>query len=524
MTAPISITRRTHLKIGLALLASSALPGFTYAQAGLDLRIVQGADVDTLDPAVSRSTPSQIVLNNIFNTLVRWNDTTLSEIIPDLAESWSRSSDGLKWTFKLRQGVKFHDGTAFDAEAVKFNIDRIIDPELGSPNRSLFASISKITAVDPQTVEIETSKPSPILLEILAEEYSSISSPAAVRKSGRAYSRNPVGTGPYTLEEWIPAQSLTLKRNPDYFGTPGKADRLVFRPVPEAGARLIELNTGNADIALNVAPEAANELKKGEAATLLQVPSSFQIFFELNTTKPPFNDPKVRLAVNYAIDRQAIIEKILSGYGKVPEGIFPEGVQGRVKQNPYPYDPDQARKILEEAFPGGFKEKVVLWTCAGRYMKDKEVAEAVQSYLNAIGLQTEFKVWEWATYQKTLYRAEEGGTGRGTNEANMWLLGTGVTNADWRLRRKFFSTDGSNLTGYKNARVDALLTTATSDMDYESRMKAYGEVQTLVWNEEPNAIALFDQVQLIGLGKGIEDVVVFGDEIVKLDQATRNAS
>ncbi|MCW8060083.1 ABC transporter substrate-binding protein [Agrobacterium tumefaciens] len=524
MPYSISITRRTNLKLGLALLASAALPRISQAQNAFDLRIVQGADVDTLDPAVSRSTPSQIVINNIFNTLVRWKDTKLSELVPDLAESWSKSSDGLKWTFKLREGVKFHDGTPFDSEAVKFNLDRVADPELGSPNRSLFSSISKVTALDPQTVEIETKEPSPTLLEILAEEYSSISSPTAVRKSGRAYSRNPVGTGPYMLSEWIPAQSLTVKRNPDYFGTPGKADRMVFRPVPEAAARLIELQTGNADIAVGIAPEAANELKQGKKSTLLEVASSFQIFFELNTTKPPFNDPRVRLAVNYAIDRKAIIEKILSGYGKVPEGIFPEGVQGRAKQDPYPYDPEKARKIVAEVFPGGFNEKIVMWTCAGRYTKDKEVAETVQSYLNAIGFQTEFKVWEWATYQKTLYRAEEGGTGRGTNAANMWLLGTGVTNADWRLRRKFFSTDGSNLTGYNNAKVDGLLSGAMTDMNYDSRMKAYGDVQTIAWTKEPNSIALFDQVQLIGVGAGIKGVEVFGDEIVKLDQATKGSA
>ncbi|HEV7250430.1 MAG TPA: ABC transporter substrate-binding protein [Shinella sp.] len=521
MSNPFSMTRRTHIKLALALFASVALPIGAAAQQGLELRIVQGADVDTLDPAVSRSTPSQLVFNNIFSTLVRWKDTKLTELVPDLAESWTRSEDGLKWTFNLRKDVKFHDGTPFDAEAVKFNIERILDPALGSPNRSLFTGISRVTVVDPLTVEIETKEPSPILLETLADEYSSMNSPTAVKGAGRAYSRKPVGTGPYVFSEWIPGQSLTLTRNPDYFGTPGKVETMTFRPVPEAGARLIELQTGNADIALNIAPESAGELKQGDGATLVEAPSSFQIFFELNTTKPPFNDPRLRLAINQAIDRQAIIDKILGGYGKVPEGIFPEGVQGRVQQAAYAYDPDKAKAIFAEAFPGGFKEKVVIWTSAGRYMKDKEVAETVQSYLNAIGLETEFKVWEWATYQKTLYRAEEGGTGKGTNEANMWLLGTGVTNADWRLHRKFYSSDSSNLTGYNNPRVDALMDMAATEMNYDARMKAYGDVQAIVWNEAPNALSLFDQVQLIGVGPGIKGLEIFGDEIVRLDQVTK---
>jgi ABC-type transport system substrate-binding protein len=521
MSNPISMTRRTHIKLGLALFASVALPLGAGAQESFELRIVQGADVDTLDPAVSRSTPSQLVFNNIFSTLVRWKDPKLAELVPDLAESWTKSEDGLKWTFKLRPGVKFHDGTPFDAEAVKFNIERILDPALGSPNRSLFTGVSKVTVLDPHTVVIETKEPSPILLDTLADEYSAMNSPTAVKEFGRAYSRKPVGTGPYVLSEWTPGQSVTLTRNPDYYGTPGKAETMTFRPVPEASARLIELQTGNADIALNMAPESATELKKGNGATLVEVPSSFQIFFELNTTKPPFNDPRVRLAVNHAIDRQAIIDKILNGHGRVPEGVFPEGVQGRAKQTAYTYDPDKAKKALNEVFPGGFKEKVVIWTSAGRYMKDKEVAETVQSYLNAIGLETEFKVWEWATYQKTLYRAEDGGTGKGTNAANMWLLGTGVTNADWRLHRKFYSSDGSNLTGYKNSKVDALMDAAATEMDYETRMKAYGDVQSIVWNEAPNALSLFDQVQLIGAGPGVKGLEIFGDEIVKLDQVTK---
>lgn len=521
MFNPFSMTRRTHLKLGLALFASVALPVAAVAEQSFELRIVQGADVDTLDPAVSRSTPSQLVFNNIFSTLVRWKDTKLSELVPDLAESWTKSDDGHKWTFKLRQGVKFHDGTPFDAEAVKFNIERILDPALGSPNRSLFNGISKVTVIDPQTVEIETKEPSPILLETLADEYSAMNSPTAVKEAGRAYSRRPVGTGPYVLSEWIPGQSVTLRRNPNYYGTPGKAETMTFRPVPEAGARLIELKTGNADIALNIAPESASELREDGSATLIQAPSSFQIFFELNTTKPPFNDPRVRLAINHAIDRHAIIDKILGGYGKVPEGVFPEGVQGRAEQTAYVYDPEKAKKILAEVFPGGFKEKVVIWTCAGRYMKDKEVAETVQSYLNAIGLETEFKVWEWATYQKTLYRAEQGGTGKGTNAANMWLLGTGITNADWRLHRKFHSSDASNLTGYNNPRVDELMDAAATEMDYETRMKAYGEVQSIVWNEAPNALSIFDQVQLIGVGPGVKGLEIFGDEIVKLDQVTK---
>ena len=170
---------------------------------------------------VSRSIPSQIVFTNIFNKLVKWKDPTLSEIVPDLAESWTNSEDGLVWTFTLREGVMFSDGTPFDAEAVKYNLDRIVDPELGSPNSSQLEAIREVKVIDPLTVEITTSEPSPTLLEKLAEMYASINSPSAIKKNPKGYAQRPVGTGPYVLAQWTPGDRVTLERNPDYFGTPG---------------------------------------------------------------------------------------------------------------------------------------------------------------------------------------------------------------------------------------------------------------------------------------------------------------
>ena len=522
MRSLLKLTRRSYLALGISLMSATAFMSPTAALAEFKLNIVQGVDVDTLDPAVTRSKPSQIVLGHIFNTLVKWNNPTLSEIVPDLAESWTKSEDGKKWTFKLRQNVKFHDGTPFNAEAVKFNLERVVDPELGSPNRSQLKAISEITVIDAYTIELTTEQPSPTLLEKLAGAFASMNSPTAVAKSGRAYSRKPVGTGPYIIAEWIPNEYVTITRNPEYFGKPGKPDTITFRPVPEGGARVIELATGNADVALNIAPESADEIRTNEATKLLVEPSSFQIFFELNTAKPPFDDPRIRLAVNYAIPRDEIIKKILQGYGSIPEGIFPEGVQGRVAQTPYPYDPEKARKIIAEVYPNGFDEKVVIWTPNGRYTKDKTIAEVVQGYLNEIGFKTEFKVWEWAAYQKTLYNSNPGvGTGKGSNDANMWLFGTGINQADRRVRRKFYSTNPSNLTGYNNPVIDELLDKAAVDLNYDSRMAAYGELQRIIWNEAPNALTLFNGVQLIGVGKGISGLEVYSNELVMFDQVTK---
>src|SRR5665213_18075 len=505
-------------RITLAALLLCAAPLFAHAQT---LRYVQGTDLDTLGPAVTRSTPSHIVNLQVFNRLVAWDGTTAEKIVPELAESWTLSPDHVTWTFRLRHNVKFHDGTPFNAAAVKVSLDRIRDPALGSPNRSYYAPIASVTTPADDVVVIATSQPMPMLLEVLAEDWSSISSPTAVAKSGRAYGRNPVGTGPYVFKSWVQGDKVVLERNPDYFGVAGKPARIEFRPVPEGSARVIELQTGSADVVSHIPPEAADEVKNGGKAELHIVPSSFQVFFELNVAKPPFDDVRMRKAVNLAIDRKAIVDKVLNGYGKVPESPVAPGVQGRRTFAPYAYDPAQARKLIKEVFPNGYDGTIVMWTCSGRYMKDKEVAEAVQGYLNDVGLKTEFKVWEWASYQKTLYRANPGhGTGKGSNDANMWLLGTGITNVDTRLRRKLAAGDSSNLTGYSNPKIEALLKDASSDMDLATRMAKYGEVQRIAWTESPYSIPLFDQVQLIGTRKGVKGLVVHADEVVDVSGVT----
>lgn len=507
--------------IAAASLALMLLCGTGQATAQTSLTYVQGTEIDTLDPAISRSTPSQIVISHLFSRLVAWDGPGFNKIVPDLAESWRVSDDGKVWTFKLRQGVKFHDGTPLDAAAVKFNLDRIRSPELGSPNRSYYAAVDAVEAPETYVLTITTKAPSPTLLEILTEEWSSISSPTAIKKHGRAYGRNPVGTGPYVFKSWIPNERAEITRNPDYFGEAGKPERLVFRPVPENAARLIELQTGNADVAANIAPELTAEFKDNDKIELLQAPSAFQVFFELNVTKPPFDNVQVRKAVNLAIDRQAIVDKILLGYGRVPVSPFPEGTQGRRSFAVHKYDPTEARRLIQEAFPNGYPDVVTMWTPSGRYTKDRATAEAVQGYLNAVGIKTDFKVWEWASYQKELYRSELGrGTGKGSNGANMWLLGTGIPNADIRLRRKLSSGDPSNLTGYSNPAVDSLLGKAAREMNYDKRMETYGEIQRIVWEVAPNTIPLFDQVQLIGQRKGVKDLAIYSDEIVEFHHAT----
>lgn len=508
---------RRSLLVATALAAT--WPRGAAAQSAREtLTFIEGSDFDSLDPAISRTRSAEILLTLMFQRLVRWKDTSLSALEGDLAESWTTSADGLSWTFRLKPNQKFHDGTAVDAEAVKFTFDRLRDQRFGSPNRSLFTVIADIKVESPLTITLSTAAPMAGMLEVLSESSASISSPTAIQRFARNYGRNPVGSGPYRFEEWTPGERAVLAG-----ATPeARFRRIVYRPVPEAEARLIELEAGTADIATGITPEATARVRANPRLKLAVIPSSFQVFFELNHKRPPFDNPRICRAINHAIDHKAIAERILGGFGSVPDAPVAPGVQSYQAQTPYRFDPDFARAEFAAAYPGGFNEKLVMWTCSGRYLKDQQVAEAVQGYLNAIGLQTEFRVWEWASYQQTLYRRQPGsGTGYGSSAAHMWVLGTSIPTADWRLSRRLVTGQSANLGGYSNAHVDALLNGARSELDPAKRMAAYHETNRILWTEEPPNLFLYNQQQIIAMQRGIDNFDAFAFEIPLLNQVTK---
>lgn len=500
-----------------ATLAAATLPAGVARAASDTLTFVEGSDFDTLDPAISRTRSAEILMTLIFQRLVRWKDTALSGVEGDLAESWSTSADGLRWTFRLKPGVRFHDGSTADAEAVKINFDRLREPRFGSPNRSLFTAITGIQVADARTIIFSTDAPMAGMLEVLCESSASISSPAAIQRFGRNYGRNPVGSGPYKFEEWTPGErSVLAGASPT-----AKFRRIIYRPVPEAEARVIEIESGNADIATGIPPEATARVRANPRLKLVVIPSSFQVFFELNHKRPPFDNPRICRALNHAIDQQAIVDRILGGFGSVPDAPVAPGVQSYQAQTPYRFDPDFAKREFAAVFPGGFNETLVMWTCSGRYLKDQQVAEAVQGYLNAIGLRTEFRVWEWASYQQTLYRRQQGGTGFGSSAAHMWMLGTSIPTADWRLSRRLMTGQSANLGGYSNPRVDALLNGARTELDPARRMEAYHQANRILWTEEPPNLFLYNQQQIIAMQRGIGNFDAFAFEIPLLNEVTK---
>lgn len=497
--------------LGLVLFAGAAV---WPAPAAKVLRVAEATDIVTLDPAFAADRPSHTVIGHLYQRLMRYElDVQGGElrVVPELVRRVESSDDGRVWTLWLRGGQVFSDGNPVDAIAVKYSLERILAPAIGSPYRPLLEPVREIEVVGPEQLRIRTGQPYSSLVENLAAYQTAVVSPrAAGRLPLREFGRQPVGSGPYQLEQWQPGQQVVLSRNPRFSGKQPWADRIVFRPIPEAAARVVALEAGDVDIAMRVPPEVAGRLEARPDLDVLKVPTTFQISFELNHRRKPFDDVRIRRAVNLAVDRRAIIERLLLGGGKVPTGPAPSGVTYRVNLPEYRYDPDEARRLLAEAgYPQGFS--TVLWTPAARYGKDREVAQAVQAYLAEVGIRAEIRVWEWGAYVSAIARPDK--------DAGLYLLGVSIPTADWRFYRNFRSDAPTNYSGYRNAEVDRLLDEARSATQESRKKELYARIQRVLWNDAPY-LFLYDQVLLVGVRKGVVGARVLPIETVELHSAS----
>jgi ABC-type transport system substrate-binding protein len=462
------------------------------------LTFVDGVDISNLDPAFVTDRPTQTILRHLFENLVD-TDPVTGGVKPWLATNWTVSDDKKQWTFHLKSGVKFSDGTPLNAAVVKASLERLLDKKLAAANASLVSTVASIAAPSDTELQITTTEPFAPLLENLTH-------PGAAIVPNGFDPKKPIGSGPYLLADRQSAVKVVLARNPQYGGPQPVWDQIVYKPVPEAASRLVNLESGEAQIVKNLAPESVADLKNNAKVEVKVVPSTFQISFEINNRIKPFDDPRVRRALNLAVDKEALVKGLLRGMGSVPAGPVPAGAQWPLALKAYPYSPDEAKKLLAEAGvkPG---QSVEIWTSQGRYAKDKEMAEAVSGYLQAVGLAPTIKVMEWGAYSKAIDDKQK--------TAALYILGSSVPTLDWRLTRNFLSTSTNNYSGYSNADVDKLLLQARTVFDDPTRKALYDQIQTKVWDDAPY-LFLFNQVQIIGLQKGVTDLTVFGHEIMDL--------
>jgi peptide/nickel transport system substrate-binding protein len=469
----------------LALVAPAAL-----AQTPPNVLIVgQIAEPQSLDPHTVTATNDFRILVNVYDGLVRFKPGTL-EVEPSLAESWQVSEDGKTYTFKLRTSVKFHDGSDFNADAVKFNFDRMLDEKhpfysTGPfPLSFNFASVDTVTVKDAQTVEFQLKEAFAPFLSNLAYPTGLIVSPAAVEQYGKDFGRHPSGTGPFKFVEWQSSQRVVVERNADYWDGAPALEAVVFRPITDANTRVAEMMAGGLDVMVEVPPDNVATFRNDPNFAVSEQAGPHVWFSILNTKSGPFADKKVRQAANYAVNKQSLVDNVLQGTATVSAGPIPPAFNWvKSPVEPYPYDPEKAKALLADAGVSNPSLTFAITEGGSGMLDPITMGAAIQADLQAVGFQVKIETYEWNSF---LSRVNTGLEGKADMAEMAWMTNDPDTLPYLTLRSDALPDKGGFNSGYyQNPKLDEILAKARSSTDQAERAKLYGEVQQIVHDDAP---------------------------------------
>jgi peptide/nickel transport system substrate-binding protein len=488
--------------------------GFAFAQK--TLTIVRPTDPVSLDPQLETTAPGSWVFSQILEPLITVNQDM--EIEGRLATSWE-FIDPTRLRFTLRQDVTFHDGTPFNAEAVKFTWDRAFLSDPPGRWKSLAGPVAGAEVVDEYTVDIVAEQPYGPMLLTVTMPYTGVVSPTAVEAMGNdEFSRAPVGTGPFKFVEWRANDRIVLEAYDDYWRGRPALDRVVFRTVPEEGARMLSLRTGEADMVLLPTPSDLPALEADPDFIVEGAPGVGVFYLAFNLDRPVVSDVLVRQAIAHAIDRELIVDAILEGGGVLATSVVGEPVFGYKDMElleRYPYDPERAIELLQEAGytrgadglmrdAAGQVLRLDALPSSGRSLKDREIAEVLQEFLRQVGIEVELHIFEWAT-TFTLMRGETL-----DYDLNSFTWFTTTADADYTMYSNYVSTElppaSWNRWRYANADVDEWLTAARASLDQEERAELYGRVQDQLAVDLP-AIPLYGSYEVAALSADVTGFV-----------------
>ena len=477
--------------VGLTLLALVvvAAPARSASPAGF-VRVATAAEPKSLDPHVTTSLEDFRILSNVYEGLVRFAPGTLG-VEPALAASWTVSQDGTSLVFRLRRGVRFHDGTSFDAEAVKFNLERLLDEhhpfhDTGPfPLAFFLDSIREVTVLDAHRVRLSLNEPFAPLLANLAYPIGFMVSPAAVKRWGKQFGRHGCGTGPFAIERWAQDRAVTLERNDHYWAAPAKLERAEFRTIVDPMTRIAELRAGGIDVLPEVPADALGFFRHRAGYGVLSEGGPHVWFLILNTKKAPFDDARARRAVNLAVDKQRIVDRVLEGTATVAPGAIPAafGDAHDPGVRPYPHDPERAKALLAAAGVAPGTELSCLIPKGGSGMLEPELmATAIQADLAKVGLVLRIRTWEWNAYLKEV----NPGLGSDVDMAAMaWMTNDPDTLPYLALRSGALPPKGFNSGYYRNPRVDELVEAARREGDPARRSALYRKLDRVVHDDAP---------------------------------------
>jgi glutathione transport system substrate-binding protein len=471
---------RSLLASAFALMLVVAGP----ALASKDVVFAVASTFTTTDPYDANDTLSQAMAKSFYEGLYGFDKDM--KLIPVLAESYEVSKDGLVYTIKLKKGIKFHDGTDFKADAVKVNLERVTNPDNHLKRYGLYNNnIAKVEALDDYTARITLKTPFSPFINQLAHPSTVMISPTALKKWGnKDIAFHPVGTGPFEFVEWKQTDYLKVKKFDGYWkkGYP-KVDTITWKPVVDNNSRAALMQTGEAHFTYPVPYEQAEVLKAKPDLELVAAPSIVLRYLAMNVLQKPLDNPKVREAINYAINKDALAKVAFAGYATPAEGVAPQGVEFAVKIGPWPYDVAKAKQLMAEAgYPNGFETE--LWS-AYNHSTAQKVSQFLQQQLQQIGIKTKITLLEAGQRVEKVESWQDPKTAPVRLYYVGWSTSTGE--ADWALRPLL---DGdswvpklSNYTFYKNEKFDADIKNAQLTTDSTERGKLYKDAQQIAWND-----------------------------------------
>jgi len=458
----------------------------------------RGGDSITLDPALVLDGESAKVCDMIFDTLVQYRDDT-TEIEPGLAEMWDNSADGLTWTFYMRQGVQFHDGTPCNAYSAAFSLNRP-----NAQSRNFFDEfINQIVALDENTLQVNLNKPYAPFLTFIASTDNSIVSPEAVENFGDDFANNPVGTGPFKFVEWLRNDKIELIANDAHWSGKPLIDNLIFRSIPDNNIRFMELQQGNIHVMEFPNPDDLLIIRSDERLELLMQPSLNIGYLAMNMDKPPFDNLKVRLAINHAINKADIIERLYQGTGIPAKNPIPPTLWSYDDSiEEYAYDPELAKQLLTEAgYPDGFETTLWALPIPRPYIPNgMAMANEIQSNLRTVGIETTIVTYDWETY---LEKTENG-------EHDMAMLGWSAS-ADpdnflyYLLSKVTAQKPALNIAFYRSDEMQDVLDRARISTDQDERVQLYQQAQAIFHRDVP-WVPLAHAQRLLVIDKNVKNV------------------
>jgi len=497
------MTRRQAL--GLAAVGGvGAVAGFprsapAQAKPGPELVVGWSVDPGHMDPRVEAGVPGWSIFHHMHDPML-WRDEKSATVLPWLATKWEQvNPTTMRWT--LRRGVKFHNGEDFNAEVVKATFEQYA-AALRSPFRTQLNPVKQFKIADAYTIDLITERPNRPLLRNATQ--GNALSPRAIKELGEKFATTPVGTGQMKFVEYRPGQHVVMEANPGYWGKKSSFSRIRFRFIPENGTRIAALETGEVLMVNNVPPDQIGRLRNNPNLSVLASPTNRVMFVTIRTDRKPFNDKRVRQAMNYAIDREALTQGLMGGMAPISRAPLPSAVYGfHDGLPPYKYDPERAKKLLAEA--GATGATFSFGAPNGRYLMDKQVGEAIAGYLEAAGFKVVFENPAWSTFVSEVTKFEKA-------KYDGYLFGWGVgTGEPDQLLGEHFHSANTKRTMHANAEVDRLIVDAREQFD-DARVRAdYRKAQEILWDECP-WIWLYEQPEVLAINKKLRGFAGRRDE------------